>query len=125
MILAKLRNLVSAPSDLSSLATYIKSRFLQFEPNEASLVLFVSRCLFQTSTLISGEHKVTILYEFSGPFKSHDRRELRMGDEAIKFPIVKRDPDMEESNVLQTPAEVDLRARSDFAFAASTNWFEQ
>lgn len=39
--------------------------------------------------------------------------------------MVKRDVYTEESNSLQTPAEVDLKARSDFAFAASVNWFEQ
>lgn len=40
----------------------------------------------------------------------------------IKYPIVKRYPTQKESMSLQTHAEEDLRSRSDFVFAASTDW---
>ena len=79
-------NLVSAPSDLPLVSTFMKNWFLRFEPNEASLVNFLCRCLFQPKVSTSGEHNVTILHEFSGLFKSHDLHELVRGDQAIKYP---------------------------------------
>ena len=59
------------------------------------------------------EMKAVIVNEFSGPFKSHDVCQLARREEAIKFPLVKRDPLREASATLQTPAEVDLRSKSD------------
>lgn len=112
--------LVSAPSDLPSLSTYINNFFLKLQPNEATWVNFLCACLFRPKLPISSEMKAVIVNEFSGPFKSHDVCQLARQEEAIKFPLVKRDPLREASATLQTPAEVDLRSKSDFVFAAST-----
>ena len=113
---AEVSNLVSAPSDLPLLSTYMKKWFLKIKPNEATLVNFLCRCLFQPKVSTFDEHNVTILHEFSGPFKSYDLYELVRGD---------CDPFTEESDILQTSAEINLRARSDFVFAASTKCFGQ
>ena len=118
-------NLVSAPNNIPLLSTYMKNWFLEFEPNEASLVNFLCRCLFQLKVSTSSEHNATILHEFSGPFTSHNLHELMAGDQAVKYPLIKRDPLKEEFDILRTPAEIDLRARSDFVFAASTKCLEQ
>ena len=117
---AEVSNLVTAPNNLPLLSTYMKNWVLEFEPNEASLVKFLCRCLFEPQFSTSSENNVTILYEFSGPFKSHNLHELMAGDQAIKYPIIKRDLLRQKSAILQTPAEMDLRARSDIVFAAST-----
>lgn len=71
----------------------------------------------------SSEVKVTMLCEFSGPFKPHDIHELAKGELAIRFPLVKRDSFRPASKTFQTPAEVDIRSRSDFVFAASTKFY--
>ena len=112
--------LVTAASDLPSLSTYMKKWFLRFKPNDALLTVFLCRCLFLPEVDTSSEEKVTLLFEFPGPFKSHNLHELVRGEQAIKFPLVKRDPFRKAWDTLQTPAEVDLRSRSDFVFAAST-----
>ena len=116
-------NLVLATSDLPSLSTFMKKRMLKFKPNEATFVIFLCRCLFLPK--MSDEPDVMMLHEFSGPFKSHDLHELVRGDQAIKYPLVKRYPFKEEPDVLQTLAATDLRSRSDFVFAVSTNCFGQ
>lgn len=64
-----------------------------------------------------------MLCEFSGPFKPHDIHELAKGELAIRFPLVKRDSFRPASKTFQTPAEVDIRSRSDFVFAASTKFY--
>ena len=69
----------------------------------------------------SGENSYTIFHKFSSPFKSHDLKELSKGDEGIRFPFVKCLGNQPKSNILQTPAEEDLRSRPDFVFAASTS----
>ena len=101
------------------------SWFERFKPNEASLVYFLRECLFPLKVSTSGENTVTILHEFSGPFKSHDLQELSRGNEGIRLPIIKRHHDQEISKILQTPAEEDLRSRSDFVFAATTSLFTE
>lgn len=73
---------------------------------------------------ISSEHNVSILHEFSGPLKFHHLHELVKGDQAFTYPLIKRDP-LEESYILQKPAEIEIRARSDFAVAASTKGLGQ
>ena len=117
---AEVSNLVSAPNNLPLLSTYMKIWVLEFEPTEASLVDFLCRCLFQLKVSTDSEHNVIILDEFSGPFKSHNLYELMAGDQAIKYPLIKRDRLRQKPAILQTPAEIDLRARSDIVFAAST-----
>lgn len=81
------------------------------------------RYLFQPKLPTSSEVKVTMLCEFSGPFKPHDIRELAKGELAIRFPLVKRDSFRPASKTFETPAEVDIRSRSDFVFAASTKFY--
>ena len=108
-------------NNLPLLSGYITSWFQKFDPNEASLVHFLRECLFPLKVSTSGENLYTILHEFSGPFKSHDLKELLKEDEGIKFPIVKCHGNQPKSDILQTPAEEDLRSRSDFVFAASTS----
>lgn len=71
--------LVSGPSDLPLLSTYLKSWILEFKPNEASLTSFLCSCLFQPEVSTFSDH-VTVLKEFSGPFKSHDLHELKKGN---------------------------------------------
>ena len=110
------------PKDLPLLSGFMKSWFEKFQPNEASLVNFLCECLFPLNVSTSDQNNITLLHEFSGPFKSHNILELMRGDEGIRYPIVKRDPLQKESTSLQTPAEEDLRSRSDFVFAASTDW---
>ncbi|MCJ1345292.1 hypothetical protein MMC31_003498 [Peltigera leucophlebia] len=117
--------LVTAPSDLSSLSTYMEKWFLEVNPNEATLVVFLYTCLFLPKMDPSSVGKATIIFEFSGPFKSHNLHELVRGEQAIKFPLVKRDLFKKASNTLQTPAEVDLRSRSDFVFAALAEFYVQ
>ena len=85
---------------------------------------FLCSCLFQPKVSTSSKNKVTILHEVRGPFKSHQPTELGKGDDFVKYPIVLHDTSTEKSDKLQTPAEVDLRARSDFVFAASGNVFD-
>ena len=109
------------PNNLPLLTGYITSWFQKFDPNEASLVHFLCECLFPLKVSTSAENLFTILHEFSGPFKSHDLTELSKGDEGIRFPLVKCHGNQPKSNILQTPAEEDLRSRSDFVFAASTS----
>ena len=75
--------------------------------------------LFPLRSSSPDEQDIAILYEFSGPFKTHELYELARGDDGIKYPIIKRDPLQEPSEVIQTPANVDLRSQSDFVFAAS------
>ena len=99
--------------------------FQEFEPNEATLVHLLGERLFLQKISIPGEPHVAILYEFSGPFKSHDLQELKRGDEGVKYPFIKHVQDEEKFESLQTPANEDLRARSDFVFAASLNWFRE
>ena len=86
---------------------------------------FLCRCLFQPKGSTSGEQNITILHEFSGPFKSYDLHKLVRGDQAIKYSLVKRDLFTEESDVLQTPPKTNLRSQSDFVFAVSTICFGQ
>ena len=117
--------LVSTPSDLTSLSTFMNNWFQELKPNEASWVNFLCRYLFQPKLPTSSEVKVTMLFEFSGPFKSHDIHELVREEQAIKFPLVKRDPFRPASKTLQTLAEVDLRSRSNFVFAALTKSYFQ
>ena len=117
--------LVSTPSDLTSLSTFMNNWFQELKPNEASWVNFLCRYLFQPKLPTFSEVKVTMLFEFSGPFKSHDIHELVREDQAIKFPLVKRDPFRPASKTLQTLAEVDLRSRSNFVFAALTKSYFQ
>lgn len=104
----KVCNHVPEPSDLPLLSRFIKSWFLGFEPNGASLVHYLCRYLFSPKVPTSDEQIVTVIH---GPFKSHSLHDLVRGDEAIKYPTVKRDPFREEFNTLQTPFEDDLRAR--------------
>lgn len=113
--------LLIAPSNLPSLSTYMERLFLEVNPNEATLVVFLYTCLFLPKMDPSSVGKATIIFEFSGPFKSHNLHELVRGEQAIKFPLVKPDPFKKPSDTLQTPAEVDLRSRSDFVFAALTH----
>lgn len=113
------------PNNLTLLSGYITSWFQKFHPNEASLVYFLRECLFPLKVSTSGESIFTILHEFSGPFKSHDLKELSKGDEGIRFPLVKCHGNQLRSNILQTPAEEDLRSRSDFVFAASNSLFSE
>ncbi len=40
--------LVSAPSDLPSLSTFMNDWFLELKPNEATWVHFLCKCLFET-----------------------------------------------------------------------------
>ena len=110
----------SAPIDIPSLPRFMNDWFEKFVPNEASLVHFLCENLFPIKRPVPGQKFVSILYEHSGPFKNHDPDELSKGDEGIKFPIIKR----EKSAYLQTPAEEDLRGRSDFVFTASSDWFD-
>ncbi len=67
---------------------------------------------------------VTRLHKVPGPFKSHQPTGLEKGDDLIKYPPVKHDTSTKKSDKLQTPFEVDLRARSNFVFAASQKFFD-
>ena len=106
-------------------STSIKKWVLNFEPNEATLVSYLCKCLFKSKVSTFSKNMVTILHEFPGPFKSHQPTELGKGDDFIKYPLVKHNKLTEKSEKLQTPAEVDLRARSDFVFAASRKYFDE
>ena len=108
-------------NNLPLLSGYITSWFQKFDPNEASLVHFLRECLFPLKVSTSGENLYIILHKFSGPFKSHDLKELSKWDKGIQFPIVKCHGNRPKSNILQTLAKEDLRSRSDFVFAASTS----
>lgn len=114
----------SLVTNLRPLSTSIKKWFLKFEPNEASLVSFLCRCLFQSKVSNSSENMATRLHKVLGPFKSHQPTELEKGDDLIKYPLVKHDTSTKKSDKLQTPVEVDLRARSNFVFAASQKFFD-
>ena len=83
---------------------------------------FLCENLFPHKASIHEQH-VAILHGLSGPFKTHNLREMAKGDEGIRYPIIKLAPYEAKWKVLQTPAEEDLRARSDFVFAASLDWF--
>lgn len=48
-----------------------------------------------------------------------------VGDQAIKYHLINRDRLRQKSVILQTPVEIDLRARSDIVFAASTKTLGQ
>ena len=87
------------------------------------MINFLGERLFLQKISIPGEQHVAILYDFSGPFKSHDPEELKKGDKGIKYPLTKRYQNEEKLDFLRTAAKEDLRARSDFVFAASLNWF--
>lgn len=108
-------------NNLPLLLGFITSWFQNFNPNKASLVYFLRECLFPLKVSTSGENSYIILHEFSGPFKFHDLKELSKGDEGIRFPFVKCLGNQPKLNILQTPAEEDLRLRADFVFAASTS----
>ena len=117
----KVHEYFSAPIDIPSLASFMKDWFVAAAPNESSLVHFLCDLLFPIKRLVPGQKFVFLLYEYTGPFKNHDSAELSKGDEGIKFPIIKG----EKSRYLQTPAEEDLRNRSDFVFTASIDWFDE
>ena len=115
----------SEPTEIPVLSDFMQRWFQEFEPNEATLVHLLGERLFLQKISIPGEPHVAILYEFSGLFKSYDLQELKRGDEGVKYPFIKHVQDEEEFESLQTRANEDLRARSDFVFAASINWFER
>ena len=63
-----------------------------------------------------------MFFEFPGPLKSHDLQDLLRSDKAIKYPFVKRPlAEKEMSGIPMTPAERDLRTRSDFVFGVDWN----
>lgn len=74
-------------NNLPLLLRFITSWFQKFNPNKASLVYFLRECLFPLRVSTSGEISYTILYEFSGLFKSHDLKELSKGDEGTGSPL--------------------------------------
>ena len=121
--LSEVCNHFPAPMNIPSLSSSLKRWFLEYEPNEATLVHVLCERLLPLSSSGLDEQDVSILYEFSGPFKTHDLYELAKGEEGIKYPMIKRFPLEEASEILQTPAESDLRSRSDSVFAASPKWF--
>lgn len=66
-----------------------------------------------------------MFFEFTGPFKNHDLQDLLRSDENIKFPFVKRPlVGVEISCIPRTPAENDLRTRSNFVFGCDWNELE-
>ena len=115
----------SEPTEIPVLSDFMQRWFQEFEPNEETLVHLLGERLFLQKISIPGEPHVAILYGFSGPFEYHDLQGLKRGDEGVKYPFIKHVQDEEEFEYLQTPANEDLRARSDFVFAASINWFER
>lgn len=107
------------PKNISLIADLLTTWFLKFEPNEATLVQTICHHVFPWKLEIPNESCISLLFEFLGPFRAHNLHELRKGDGAIKYPLIKRDASREKSQNLQTPAQDDLRSRSDFVFAAS------
>lgn len=106
------------PTDIPLVSHHITSWFSRCEPNEATLVQTICQHLFPWNIHISDETPIFLLFEFLGPFKAHNIRELLKGDKAIKYPLVKCDSSQEKSEWLQTPAKDDLRSRSDFFFCS-------
>ena len=108
----KLRN-IPLVSDL------LASWFSECEPNEATLVQIICHHIFPWNIHHPSESRIFLLFEFLGPFRAHNLHELRKGDGAIKYPLIKVDSSQEKVECLQTPTQDGLRSRSDFVFAAS------
>ena len=123
--LSEVCNHFPAPMNIPSLSSSLKRWFLEYEPNEATLVHVLCERLLPLSSSGLDEQDVSILYEFSGPFKTHDLYELAKGEEGIKYPMIKRFPLEEASEILQTPAESDLRSRSDLCLQRHSSGLEQ
>ena len=100
--------------EIPSLPSFMNDWFVEY--------IFSASIYFPKNVPSPVKKHVSILYEFEGPFKEHDPRELNKRDEGIKYPIIKQFE--EKSEQLETPDAEDLRARSDFVFAASLNWFD-
>lgn len=84
----KLPEYFPEPNNLPLLLEYITSSFQKFDPNKASLVYFLRKCLFILKVSTSSDNFFIILHKFSGPFKSHSLKELSKGDERIRFSFV-------------------------------------
>lgn len=63
-----------------------------------------------------------MIFEFTGPFNSHNLQDLSRSNKNIKYPFFKRFHNQEAmSQLLQTPTEIDLRFRTDFVFGCKLN----
>lgn len=103
------------------IAKELSSWYRRISPNEATLLHKLCQFLF-IDRPSSGSEGLEMFFEFTGPFKSHDLQELLRSDKNIKYPFAKRPLVQEEmSGFLQTPAENDLRTRTDFVFGCDWN----
>lgn len=114
----QIRQYFPESSNIPLVSSFLKSWFLRCGPNEATLVHNICQHVFPWNIHTSDESLMFLLFEFLAPFRGHNIDELRKGDEAIKYLLIKCDPSQEKLEWLQTPAPDDLR-RSDFVFAAA------
>lgn len=77
-------------SDIPLVSSLLKNWFLKYEPNVATLVQKICQHIFPWNIHFPGESLISLLFEFLGPFKGHNIRELQ-GDKVIRYPFIKWD----------------------------------
>ena len=107
------------------IAQELSNWYDRINTNEATLLHKLCQFLF-IDRPSSGSEGLEMFFEFTGPFRSHDLQDLFKSDKNIKYPFIKRPIVQEDtSKLLQTPAENDLRTRSDFVFGCDWNELEE
>lgn len=106
------------------LAKSLEEWFRNTKPNKATLLHKLCQFLFpERPTSDLKDFKMHMIFEFTGPFKSHNLQDLLRREENLKYPFVKRPVGRAGMPaLLQTSAESDISSRSDFVFAC--DWKE-
>lgn len=98
------------------LAKSLEEWFRNTKPNKATLLHKLCQFLFpERPTSDLKDFKMHMIFEFTGPFKSHNLQELLLREQNIKYPFVKRP--VGRAGILQTSVENDICSWSDFVFA--------
>lgn len=109
--------LVSVPNDLTSLLTFMNNWFQEFKPNDASWVNFCASICFNQNRPLLVKLKLPCFANSPVHSSPMTYTNWRRGN------YVKRDSFRPASKTFKTPAEIDIRSRSDFVFAASTKFY--
>lgn len=106
------------------LAKSLEEWFRNTKPNKATLIHKLCHFLFpEKPTSDLKDFKLHMIFDVSGPFKTHNLQDLLRREDKVKFPFVKRPVGRAGMPaLLQTSAENDIGFQSDFVFAC--DWKE-